>query len=156
PGVARGRTGRRRRRARRAAGGARLCLCRAAAGRDAHVRRHGRAAAGDGPRDLQAPGAVGDPRLAADDRLGQGAEVRDRALARGRGEGAVTMTPGRPAADAIVVERHRLGRRREFAALVRLNRPDALNAIDWAMVRALDAAISDVDADRSVRAVLLT
>jgi enoyl-CoA hydratase len=54
------------------------------------------------------------------------------------------------------VERVQLGRRREFAALVRLNRPASLNAIDWAMVRALDAAITDVAADRSVRAVLLT
>jgi enoyl-CoA hydratase len=60
------------------------------------------------------------------------------------------------AGDPIVVDRHRLGRRREFAAVLRLNRPDTLNAIDWAMVRALDAVVSEIDADRSVRAVLVT
>jgi enoyl-CoA hydratase len=62
----------------------------------------------------------------------------------------------RATGDPIVVDRHRLGRKREFAAVVRLNRPDTLNAIDWPMVRALDATISAIDADRSVRAVLVT
>jgi enoyl-CoA hydratase/carnithine racemase len=61
-----------------------------------------------------------------------------------------------PAGDPVVVDRHRLGRKREFAAVLRLNRPESLNAIDWAMVRALDAVISEIDADRSVRAVLVT
>jgi enoyl-CoA hydratase/carnithine racemase len=59
-------------------------------------------------------------------------------------------------ATPILVERVQLGRRREFAVVLRLNRPAALNAIDWAMVRALDAAITDVAADRSVRTLLLT
>ena len=66
------------------------------------------------------------------------------------------MARGSAGSEAIVVERQRLGRKREFAALVRLNRPDALNPIDWAMVRALDGVISEIAGDRSVRAVLLT
>ena len=42
------------------------------------------------------------------------------------------------------------------ATVLRLNRPDKLNAIDWAMIRALDAALDDVDADPQVRCVLVT
>ncbi len=65
--------------------------------------------------------------------------------------------PGKSIAPApIEVERHQLGRRREFAALLRLNRPDSLNAIDWAMVRALDATVTELAADRTVRTVLIT
>ena len=41
-------------------------------------------------------------------------------------------------------------------ALLTLNRPDQLNAIDWDMLRALDAALDCVTADQSVRTVLLT
>ena len=42
------------------------------------------------------------------------------------------------------------------AAVVRLNRPDKLNAIDWEMVRELDGVIDAVVADSSVRCVLVT
>ena len=66
------------------------------------------------------------------------------------------MVGARTAGEPIVVERHRLGRRREFAALLQLNRPGSLNAIDWPMVRALDAAVTEIDPDPSVRAVLVT
>ena len=53
-------------------------------------------------------------------------------------------------------ERVKVGRGKQWAAIIRLNRPESLNAIDAAMLRALDKAISDVDADANVRAVLLT
>lgn len=42
------------------------------------------------------------------------------------------------------------------AAIVWLNRPDSLNAIDSAMVSALDAALRELDADEAVRVVFLT
>jgi enoyl-CoA hydratase/carnithine racemase len=42
------------------------------------------------------------------------------------------------------------------AAMVRLNRPEKLNAIDWEMVRELDGVLDAVVADPSVRCVLLT
>jgi enoyl-CoA hydratase len=42
------------------------------------------------------------------------------------------------------------------AAIVRLNRPDKLNAIDWPMVRELDGALDAIEADPSVRCVLVT
>jgi len=41
-------------------------------------------------------------------------------------------------------------------AIVRLHRPEKLNAIDWAMVRELDGVLDAVEADRSVRCVLVT
>jgi enoyl-CoA hydratase len=66
------------------------------------------------------------------------------------------VAPAREGSEPIVVERHRLGRKREFAVVLRLNRPEALNAIDWAMVRALDSVVSELAGDRSVRIVLLT
>ncbi len=40
--------------------------------------------------------------------------------------------------------------------LLTLNRPDQLNAISWAMVKALDAGISELAGDSSVRAILVT
>jgi len=42
------------------------------------------------------------------------------------------------------------------AAVVRLHRPDKLNAIDWPMVRELDGVLDAVEADPSVRCVLVT
>ena len=49
-----------------------------------------------------------------------------------------------------------LERAEHGAAIVRLNRPDSLNAIDSAMIRALDEAIDEIDADAAVRSVLVT
>jgi enoyl-CoA hydratase/carnithine racemase len=42
------------------------------------------------------------------------------------------------------------------AALLVLNRPEQLNAIDWAMLHDLDDRLDDVEADASVRCLLLT
>ena len=56
----------------------------------------------------------------------------------------------------VVVERHRVGRGRAVAVELRLNRPEQLNAMDWAMIRALDAAVAEVEGDDAVRAVLVT
>ncbi len=42
------------------------------------------------------------------------------------------------------------------AAIITLNRPEQLNPIDWAMVTRLEEALTALDADDSVRAVLVT
>jgi enoyl-CoA hydratase len=49
-----------------------------------------------------------------------------------------------------------LNRLREGVAVLQLNRPERLNAINEAMQAELRSALSDLDADRSVRAVVLT
>jgi 2-(1,2-epoxy-1,2-dihydrophenyl)acetyl-CoA isomerase len=46
--------------------------------------------------------------------------------------------------------------RREQVALVTLNRPDKLNALNGALIADLTAAAAAIDADRTIRAVLLT
>ena len=45
---------------------------------------------------------------------------------------------------------------RTSAAVLRLNRPDALNAISWEMIRELEVALQAAEADSSVCAVLVT
>jgi enoyl-CoA hydratase len=49
-----------------------------------------------------------------------------------------------------------LDRSREGVAVLQLNRPERLNAINEVMQAELRSALSDLDADRSVRAVVLT
>ena len=61
-------------------------------------------------------------------------------------------TPGGP----VLVEMRALAVEGARAALLTLNRPDALNAIDWDMLHALDAALDSVAADESVRCLLVT
>jgi enoyl-CoA hydratase/carnithine racemase len=56
----------------------------------------------------------------------------------------------------IAVDHVKLGRGKAVAAVLRLDRPDSLNAIDWEMLRALDAALDEVEANADVRAVLVT
>jgi enoyl-CoA hydratase len=56
----------------------------------------------------------------------------------------------------LAVEHVKLGRGKAVAAVLRLDRPDSLNAIDWEVLRALDAALDDVEADAAVRCVLVT
>ncbi len=56
----------------------------------------------------------------------------------------------------IVVERHRLGRRERYAAVVAFNRPAQLNALDWDTVLAFDSAIDEIGSDLRVRAILVT
>ena len=46
--------------------------------------------------------------------------------------------------------------RRDAVAVVTFNRPDKLNAISSAMLDRLEAALDELEADRSVRAVVLT
>jgi enoyl-CoA hydratase/carnithine racemase len=58
--------------------------------------------------------------------------------------------------ESVVVERHRLGRGKAVAAVVRLNRPERLNPIDWDTLRRLDAAVDEIVADRWTRTVLVT
>jgi enoyl-CoA hydratase/carnithine racemase len=60
------------------------------------------------------------------------------------------------AADRVLLERHPVGEEGACAAVLVLNRPDQLNAIDWDMIRALDGALDGVEADESVRTVLVT
>jgi enoyl-CoA hydratase/carnithine racemase len=60
------------------------------------------------------------------------------------------------AADRVLLERRPLGEDGATAALLTLNRPEQLNAIDWDMIRALDAALDVVEADDNIRTVLVT
>jgi enoyl-CoA hydratase/carnithine racemase len=55
----------------------------------------------------------------------------------------------------IDIERVKLGGR-AVAALLRLDRPESLNAIDGATLRALNVALDEVEADSSVRVILAT
>lgn len=57
---------------------------------------------------------------------------------------------------SILVDHVKLGRGKAVAAVLRLDRPDALNAIDWDMLRAIDSAMDAVEADAAVRCVLVT
>jgi enoyl-CoA hydratase/carnithine racemase len=49
-----------------------------------------------------------------------------------------------------------LAERRGSAAIITLDRPDKLNALSFPLVRELDAALSDYEADDAVKAVILT
>src|SRR5437588_8711147 len=44
----------------------------------------------------------------------------------------------------------------EGVAVITLNRPEALNALNMALRRELDQAISELDADDGIRAIVLT
>lgn len=55
----------------------------------------------------------------------------------------------------VLVERHDLGAG-AAAAVLTLHRPASLNAIDWDTVRALDRVISELEADPTVRVLLVT
>jgi enoyl-CoA hydratase/carnithine racemase len=55
----------------------------------------------------------------------------------------------------VVVERYQVAERAQ-AAVLRLNRPGQLNAIDAAMLTELDAAVESAAADPSVRVLLVT
>jgi enoyl-CoA hydratase/carnithine racemase len=60
-----------------------------------------------------------------------------------------------PASEAsVVVERHRLTAGGE-AAFLWLNRPESLNALDWTMIRSLEAELRAVDGDPAVRVVFV-
>lgn len=56
----------------------------------------------------------------------------------------------------VLVEHRPLAQEGARAALLTLHRPESLNAIDWDMLRALDAAVDGVEADPSVRCLLVT
>ncbi len=56
----------------------------------------------------------------------------------------------------VLVERRPLAVEGAQAAVLTLNRPDALNAIDWEMLRALDGALDDIAGDAAVRCLLVT
>jgi enoyl-CoA hydratase/carnithine racemase len=56
----------------------------------------------------------------------------------------------------LVVTREPLDGVAACAVVLRLNRPEKLNPIDWETLRAIDAALDDIAADRSIRCVLVT
>lgn len=56
----------------------------------------------------------------------------------------------------IDVETIALGENAAYAALLTLDRPQQLNALDWDTVRELEAALKQTDDDAGVRAVLVT
>lgn len=55
-----------------------------------------------------------------------------------------------------MVERVALSPERAYAGVVRLNRPETLNALSWALVTKLEQALQELDRDDSVPCVLLT
>lgn len=57
---------------------------------------------------------------------------------------------------SIAVDHVKLGRGKAVAAVLRLDRPDSLNAIDSAMLDAMDVALDAIEADANVRCVLVT
>lgn len=59
-------------------------------------------------------------------------------------------------ATSVVVERMPLDDRGQVAAIVRLNRPEQLNAINWSIQRELGRALDSVSADSQVRVILVT
>ncbi len=59
-----------------------------------------------------------------------------------------------PARPPLLVERHRLSTGQ--AAVLTLNRPRSLNAIDWRMLGTMDEILDDLVADQSVRVLLVT
>jgi enoyl-CoA hydratase/carnithine racemase len=58
--------------------------------------------------------------------------------------------------EPVLVERVAVGDTDRTAAVVRLNRPEALNPIDSSVLAALDAVLDGIDGDRSVCCVLVT
>ena len=58
--------------------------------------------------------------------------------------------------ERVQIELVALGRGRNRAAVLRLNRPEQLNPIDWDTIRELDARIDEIEADTAVRCVLIT
>ena len=58
--------------------------------------------------------------------------------------------------DLVQLELAKLGRGRDRVAIVRLNRPEQLNPIDWDTVRTLDSRLDEIEANASVRCVLIT
>jgi enoyl-CoA hydratase len=59
-------------------------------------------------------------------------------------------------ADVVLCTREPISGSSGVAGLITLNRPEQLNAISWTMVTALDAAITDLDQDPDMRAILIT
>src|SRR5690606_7827533 len=89
-------------------------------------------------------------RRPAGDPIGKDPEARDRGRALERRHamtGAATPRIVRSDAD--------LGNGR-VAAIVTLNRPEQLNAIDWDMIHELDACIDGIAGDDRVATVLIT
>ena len=64
------------------------------------------------------------------------------------------MTPSE--SGPLITRRDRVEGADHVAATLVLNRPDQLNAIDWPMLDALDAALDDLAGDPSVRGVIVT
>ena len=64
------------------------------------------------------------------------------------------MTP--PESGPLITRRDAVEGTDHVAATLVLNRPEQLNAIDWPMLDAIDAALDDLAGDPSVRGVLVT
>jgi enoyl-CoA hydratase len=70
--------------------------------------------------------------------------------------------PARPGIDGAAACRYRYGmpnlliNRNGPVALLTLNRPDKLNALDYALVDAISTALDDLEPDASIRAIILT
>ena len=58
--------------------------------------------------------------------------------------------------ERVQLELTKIGRGRDRAAVIRFNRPEQLNPIDWDTVRELSARIDEIDNDPTVRCALIT
>lgn len=58
-------------------------------------------------------------------------------------------------AGAIEIERREVDDSGNLAAIVWLNRPESLNAIDWEMVRSLEVALEEIEVDEQVCAAMI-
>lgn len=63
---------------------------------------------------------------------------------------------GSSATGRVLTEQHELGQGGATALLLRLNRPEDLNPLDWDTIRELDTALVSADADPASRVVLVS
>src|SRR5262247_3610168 len=84
---------------------------------------------------------------------------RPRTIRRERASAMQRAWPERPAAkrqERETMSEVLVRERRGYVLVARLNRPEARNALDAALIRAISQAMDDADADPEVRAVVLT
>ncbi|HEX3335224.1 MAG TPA: AMP-binding protein [Jatrophihabitans sp.] len=66
------------------------------------------------------------------------------------------VTPMRDGARLVTCVRQEIPGRAGLVGVITLNRPDQLNAISWDLVAAFDAAVTELDSDEAVRAIVVT
>lgn len=67
-----------------------------------------------------------------------------------------TTAPVTTNMDSVLINRHAVGDKGAFAAVLTLNRPDELNPLDLGMLLRLRELLKECDEDDSIRAILIT